>query len=282
MGRFSIHIARSRASATIAVALVAGLAARSLGAHDFFLRATAFDVPRDTTITLTAYNGTFTSSANVVTPDRLVRLDAASNGVVRPLDRSAWVPGPDSLTRLTIATGAPGTLVVGAETAPKVLALDGAAFNAYLAEDGLPDELAARRRDGLLPLPARESYAKGVKAVLRVGGEAGRGWDVVLGHAAELVPLDDPYALRRGGALRVKALGQGQPLAGQLVLAGGRSPRGARLPVQSLRTDAEGVARVRLTQAGQWYVKFIHLRRAPAGDSLTHISRWATLTFGVK
>lgn len=278
----TFRITQRRAIGLAALALAAAGAATRLGAHDFFLRATAFEVPPDTVITLAAYNGTFSSSVSVVATDRLLKLDAAHNGVVRAVDRAAWVPGTDSLTRLTLNTGAAGSLVVGAETAPRVLALDATAFNAYLADDGIPDELAARRRDGTANQPSRESYAKSVKAVLRVGGMAGSGWDVVLGHAAEVVPVDDPYALRRGATLRVRALGQGRPLAGQLVLAGGRSPRGLRFPVQSVRTDADGVARVRLTQPGQWYVKFIHMRRAPAGDSLTHVSRWATLTFGVK
>jgi hypothetical protein len=274
-------VSRRRVAVAVGVVVVAFAAAWPLSAHDFFLRATAFDVPRDTAVVLTAYNGTFSTSANAVTPDRLTRLDVARRGVVSPLDRAAWVPGTDSLTRVRVETGAPGTLVVGAETAPRVLALDAAAFNGYLADDGIPDELAARRRDGTAGTPSRESYAKGVKAVLRVGGVSGTGFDVVLGHAAELVPVDDPYAVRRGGTLRVRALGQGVPLANHLVLAGGRSPTGARLPVQSVRTDSAGVARIRLTRAGQWYVKFIHMRRAAAGDTLTHLSRWATLTFGV-
>jgi uncharacterized GH25 family protein len=105
---------------------------------------------------------------------------------------------------------------------------------------------------------------------------------VVLGHEAELVPLDDPYAVRRGGILRVRALGQGAPLAAQLIVAGGRMASGARIPVQQVRTDAEGIARVRITHAGAWYVKFIHMRRGAPGDTLTHVSRWASLTFGAR
>lgn len=264
------------------VAAVLTLAASTLGAHDFFLRATTYDVPADTTVTLAAYNGTFSRSANAVDRERLISLVAVRDGSLTPLGREAWVTAPDSTARLTVATGAPGTLVIGAETAPRVLALPADQFNAYLADDGIPDELAARRRDGTAAEDSRESYAKGVKVVLRVGGRSGRGFDAVLGHAAEVVPLEDPTTLRRGAVLRVRALGNGHPLARTLVVAGGRQPSGARMPVQRVRTDADGVARIRLTHGGQWYVKFIHMRRTAAGDSLTHVSRWASLTFGVR
>lgn len=262
--------------------LALAITASAIGAHDFFLRPSVTDVPADTTITLVAYNGTFSRSANAVERDRLVSLVAVRDGAVSPLPREQWTTAPDSTARLALSTGAPGTLVVGAETAPRVLALPAADFNAYLADDGIPDELAARRRDGTAANGSRESYAKGVKTILRVGGRSGRGFDAVLGHAAELVPLDDPTTLRRGQVLRVRALGAGQPLARQLVLAGGRQPSGARIPVQSVRTDADGVARIRIAQGGHWYVKFIHMRRAAAGDTLTHLSRWASLTFGVR
>lgn len=257
------------------------LVASTAGAHDFFLRATSWDVPADTTTTLHAYNGTFSRSENAVAPERLVSLAAARNGRVEPLAPASWTPAPDSTTRLAVPTGGPGTLVVAAATAPRTLALPAAEFNQYLADDGLPDELAARRRDGTSDQPSRESYAKSVKAVLRVGGRSGGGHDVVFGHDAELVPIDDPYGIRRAGTLRVRALAGGTPAGGQLVIAGGRLASGARIPVQQVRTDAEGIARIRLTHRGSWYVKFIHMRRAPAGDSLTHVSRWASLTFGV-
>lgn len=265
------------------LAVAAAMAsAASLGAHDFFLRATAWEVPADTTLVLAAYNGTFSRSANAVTADRLVSLVMARNGQVMSLPPSVWAAAPDSTAHVTLESGAAGTLVVGAATAPRVLALSAGEFNAYLADDGIPDELTARRRDGTASQPSRESYAKAVKAVLRVGGRAGGGHDVVLGHEVELVPLDDPYTIRRGGILRIRALGNGQPLAKQLVLAGGRQAAGARIPVQEVRTDAEGIARIRLTHRGSWYAKTIRMERRPAGDSLTHVSRWASLTFGAR
>lgn len=48
-----------------------------------------------------------------------------------------------------------------------------------------------------------------------------------------------------------------------------------------MRTDANGVVDVGAGSRGVWYVKFINMRQIPAsaGDSATHKSKWATLTF---
>lgn len=55
---------------------------------------------------------------------------------------------------------------------------------------------------------------------------------------------------------------------------------GARLPVQKLVTNSEGIASVVLRSAGVWYVKFIDMTRATE-PGLDYISQWATLTFAL-
>jgi hypothetical protein len=263
-------------------ALLVACAAPVLGAHDFFLRPTAFDVAANTSITIPALNGTFSQSANAVGAERLTSLVALRNGTRNTLPLTSWGEGADSTAQVTLNSGVAGRLIVGVETAPRVLALDGAAFNSYLADDGIPDELAARRRDGTANDSTRESYAKSAKTMLRVGNGPATGWDATLGHEVELVPLRDPYSVRAGQRLQLRALSRGVPLPAQVVVAGGRRMDGARISAQTVRTDANGVATIRLTHAGQWYVKFIRMRRAAPGDSITHESRWSSLTFGVR
>lgn len=63
-------------------------------------------------------------------------------------------------------------------------------------------------------------------------------------------------------------------------MAGGRTPSGARIPQQRVKSDANGVARIRLTHRGRWYVKFIHME--PVSDSVDYESKWATLTFEIR
>jgi uncharacterized GH25 family protein len=118
--------------------------------------------------------------------------------------------------------------------------------------------------------------------VLQVGGQRSSGFDRVLGYPAELVPLDNPYALRAGASLRVRALVDGRPVANQYVVTGGRTAGGGRIAQRGVRTDSDGVARVALRSAGVWYVKFIHMTRASEDTTIDYESKWASLTFQVR
>jgi hypothetical protein len=255
--------------------------AGALFGHDLFLRPTRFFVPENSEVTIHVLNGTFSKSEGAVTRDRLRALDLISPASVSPLDTSAWVPTGDT-TVLTLRTGEAGTYVVGASLKPRELRLEAKDFNTYLATDGVPDVLEARRRSGELDKPARERYHKHVKAVLQVGTERSSGFDRALGYPAELVPLDNPYALQVGASLRVRALVDGRPVANQYVVSGGRRAGGARIAQRAVRTDTDGVARVPLRSAGVWYIKFIHMARATGDTTIDYESKWATLTFQVR
>lgn len=287
----------SRRRRVLAAGLTLGLTglavlADRLGAHDLFLKPEAFFVAPGQRVTVAVLNGTFTTSEAVVTRDRLRDLSVVTPSGRVAGDTTAWVPdtaraassastAAGKRTRWTVPVGDAGTYVLGASLSPRLIALSAADFNQYLAEDGLPDVLAARRASHTLDRPARERYSKHVKALVQVGDTRGADVGARLGYPAELIPLDNPYALRPGGILRVRALVDGAPVANQTVLAGGRTAGGARLPAQSTRTDRDGVARVRLAR-GVWYVKFIRMVPASPGDSVDYESKWATLTFAVR
>jgi uncharacterized GH25 family protein len=48
-----------------------------------------------------------------------------------------------------------------------------------------------------------------------------------------------------------------------------------------LVTDTEGAIRVRLTSAGAWYVKAVHMREVADAEA-NYESRWSTMTWGVR
>ncbi|WP_115462189.1 DUF4198 domain-containing protein [Winogradskyella aurantiaca] len=50
---------------------------------------------------------------------------------------------------------------------------------------------------------------------------------------------------------------------------------------QQLRTNTEGIVAVNLPEDGIYYIRTIHMVEANDNDELTHVSKWATLTFGV-
>ena len=267
---------RIAAVTTVLVLCVVAVAA----AHDMFARPARFFVAENTTVLVRVLNGTFSTSENSIARPRVADVSVVSPAGRARLDTTAWSTAGDTST-FQVRTGAAGTYVIGVSTRANVIPLSAKDFNLYLREDGIPDVLAARRNAGELQKDVRERYHKHVKAILQVGNARTDHWATALGYPAEIVPLENPYGLTRGGTLRVRTLVDGQPMANQYVLYGGRTLREGRIQQHSVRSDANGVARIPLRVAGTWYVKFIHM--APvAGDTVEYESKWATLTFQVR
>ena len=275
------------AGAAIGAALVA--AASLASAHELFLHPRGFLVAPHATITLPVLNGTFTASENAIERARIVDLSLRGPGGRVAIDRATWTErDPRSTVRVTF--GGPGTYVVGVDIGARTIALDGQAFDRYLAEEGITPILDRRRATGRLGRPARESYAKAAKTLIAVTDASGHlaardGGSAALaasGYAAEIVPLIDPYSVGLGATVPVRALIGGQPLAGWTIHAGGTIGTGiAAIPTQVLTTDRNGRADVRLTHDGHWFVAFVHMVEEPPGGDVDYVSRWATLTFGV-
>ncbi|MEP7344335.1 MAG: DUF4198 domain-containing protein [Gemmatimonadaceae bacterium] len=254
----------------------------SLLAHDLFLKLTDYFVSPNTAVKVAVLNGTFSTSENYITRDRLADVSLVGGGKRSTLDTAAWTPSADEKSgSISIRVGPPGTYVLGASTRPRELKLGGKEFNAYLKEEGLTDMLAQRERLGELDVASNERYHKHVKAIFQVGDTRTDDFSVVLGYPAEIVPAQNPYELKVGAELSVRCLLAGQPAANVVVLSGGRTPSGARIPLQSVRTGADGIARLKITSKGLWYVKFISMEKTTR-DGLTVESKWATLTFGVR
>ena len=212
----------------IGAALVA--VASLASAHELFLHPRGFHVAPHATITLPVLNGTFAASENAIERTRITDLSLRGPGGRTPIDRATWTErDPRSTVRVTVA--GPGTYVVGVEIGARTIALDGPAFDRYLAEEGITPILDRRRATGRLGQPARESYAKAAKTLIAVTDAAGHlaapardGASAALvasGYAAEIVPLVDPYTVGVGATIPVRALVGGRALAGWTIRAGG-------------------------------------------------------------
>ena len=255
--------------------------AGALAAHDMFLRPSQHFAAENSTVLIRLLNGTFSKSENAITRDRLVDVAIVSpTGRVR-LDTALWSVAGDTSTFM-LKTGKAGTYVLGASTRPRVLGLPPKEFNQYLADDGMPDELAARRTEGRLNDPSTERYHKHVKALVQVGAQPDSGYKTVLGYPAEVVPLQNPYLLKVGATLDVRVLVDGKPMAGQFIQYGGRTPTEGRVAQRDVRSDADGIAHLRLDRRGTYYVKFIRMARLTGDAEANYESKWATLTFAVR
>ena len=265
----------------LAVALPLLLVAAPLFAHDMFLRLEQFFVAPNATVTVRLFNGTFILSENSITPDRLADVAVVSPAGRVKVDVAQWSATGDTST-FPMRTGAAGTYVVGVSTRPRVLEMSGENFNAYLRSDGIPDELAARRAQRRLTERAKERYQKHVKALVQVGATPGNTFGTVLGYPAELVPLQNPYALKVGAVLDIRILVDGKPVANQFVQYGGLSTSNGRVAQRNLRSDAAGVVHIPLGRTGTYYVKFISMVRLSNDPEADHASKWGSLTFAVR
>lgn len=265
---------------SITICLLA-LAATTAFAHDLFFRMDNFLVEPNSTTRIRALNGTFSVSENSITRDRLRDLSVVSASGRVHADTSLWSTTGDTSV-FTLRSGGAGTYVVGASLLPREITLTAKEFNTYLDDDGIPDVLALRKTNGELGKPATERYSKHIKALVQVGAARTGDFAAVLGYPAEIVPLDNPYELKTGATLRVRTMVDGKPVANQLVVSGGRLPGGARLTERRVRSDANGVARVRLASRGQYYVKFISMVPYRGAEKIDYESKWATLTFEIR
>jgi uncharacterized GH25 family protein len=275
----SDHTRLARRTGTVTIALLLVTAAVAT-AHDMFVKPARFFVAENAEVLVRVLNGTFSKSENAIARSRVRDISVVGPAGRQQLDTAVWSAEGDT-SSFRVQTGAAGTYVLAASTRPNVIALEAKDFNLYLREDGIPDVLAERRQTGELERPARERYAKHVKALIQVGQARSDHFVTELGYPAELVPMDNPYALTRARTLRVRTLVDGQPAANQFVLYGGRTPNGGRIAQRSVRSDSVGVARIPLRGPGVWYVKFINMTRTPA-DTVDYESKWATLTFLIR
>jgi hypothetical protein len=255
--------------------------AATLAAHDLFLTLGTFFLEQHSTARVQVMNGTFTTSDGAVDRTRLRDLSLVGGGERQALDSRLWDSAGPRMAALWVPVTEPGTYVLGASLLPRNITLEAKDFNAYLAEEGIVPIIELRAERGETNKTARERYHKHVKALLQVGDRRSDDFADTLGYPAELVPVENPYSLVRGDTLRVRALVESKGVPGQVVLAGGRTRAGSRIPQQRAIADESGVAAIRLNRAGRWYVKFIHMEPVQS-DSVDYESKWATMTFEVR
>ena len=120
-----------------------------------------------------------------------------------------------------------------------------------------------------------------MKAV--VGRGSSKAWRHQQGHALELVPAQDPAALKAGDPLAIEVAWHGEPWQGEVkaTYAGydGRSDDGYAL---TLQTDGDGVARFVPAASGYWLVRAHAGEDYPDPSVCDRRSYYSTLTFVIR
>ena len=262
---------RQTRRASVAVTAIA-LASTIVQAHDFWIEPSTFRPELGVRFAVGLFVGQELVGEPVPRrPQRIERFVLLGRGTERIGGKSGAHPAGSVRAR------EPGLHVVVYESDFAAIVLEAPRFEAYLRAEGLERIVALRAERGEADEPGREIYARCAKALVRVGGSA-VGEDRVVGLPLELVAIDDPYDAGANGAIEVRLLFRGAPLAGALVV--GRS-RAAPAEPLAIRTDSAGRARLALAHPGLWLVKAVHMVEAEDRAPTDWASYWASLTFEI-
>jgi uncharacterized GH25 family protein len=257
------------------VALVLLAVAGPAGAHDFWIEPDAAEPAVGGLVRLRLLVGHGTEREEYPRTERhLVRFWSRGPG------GEAEVPGLAGVSPAGLLRPAkPGLHVVAYRSRPTKHVMEAAAFEAYLAEEGLDEALRVRRERGHADRPGREAFSRCAKALLAVGGSAEGAFRERSGLDLELLPLENPCLLVPPADLPLSLLWKGEGAPGVRV-----SAYLSEDPAHTVagRTDEEGRVRLRLGKPGRWIVRSVHIRAVEGDPETDWESTWASLTFTVR
>lgn len=259
-------------SALVISAIV--LAAATALAHDFWLSPSSFRPKTDEEVTIRHLVGEhLEGESRKRNESRIETFVARGPGGAEVAVTGKT--GDDPAGRVTCP--ADGTWVVGFRSKGTSISLEAEKFEAYLRDEGLGHVIEERERLGEREKKGLEFYSRQAKAILSAGkGEPG-GHDRVLGLRLELVPDANPYRAAAGDEIAFRVLFEGKAIAGVLVRA--TSQAKPKEPVEA-RTDADGRVKLRLADAGMWFVGGVHMVRSDVKKTFADWeSLWASVTF---
>jgi uncharacterized GH25 family protein len=238
--------------------------------HEFWIEPSDFRPPVGSVVAARVMVGeNFLGEAKLRDDSHILRFEMVGPGGGTPM---IGRPGaePAGLARIPAA----GVYLVGYESQPRKVSLEGDKLDQYIREEGLEPFFRGGR-----PEKIEDRYSRYAKSLLVAGGAApaARGWEKKLGFALELVPERDPAGIAAGASLPLILLRDGRPLAGAQVSARKRGQPATRL---TARSDDHGRVSFQLPEPGVWMVNSVFIRPVP-GSADDWESLWASLTFEI-
>ncbi len=180
----------------------------------------------------------------------------------------------------TVEPVEPGTSVVGLALKGKLIELDRAKFEQYLASEGAEAALRILRGRGG-DEPQRELYTKFAKTYIEAGGTPSAAAPPAIGHALEIEPQSNPSSWMVGQKARVRVYKNGKPAAG-LRVSTGREGLPPHAYGTTVTTDRDGYADFTLDAPGLWFLRTHTIDNVKhAGGEYDWASLWASMTFPV-
>lgn len=185
----------------------------------------------------------------------------------------------------TVTLASPGTHLIALANTPKFLSMRADSFLLYLKEDGLDNVIQARQRQNDTQKRSREYYQRCVKTLIQAGNKPDSTFALNTGMPLEIIPVQNPYALKPGQPVSFQILFEQKPLAMALVRYWNRTA-GNQLHQEQQRSDAQGRVRFQL-RSGSNMVSLVRMIPHTGQDETglppaDWISYWGSLTFGCR
>lgn len=191
-----------------------------------------------------------------------------------------------AIPTLNLPLVTPGAHLVSFDSQPNQISLPADRFDAYLHDEGLDFIKAQREAAGNAGKPGRERYRRHIKTLLRVsstGAAPAAGTDMMYaartGQRLEIVPSNDPLAMKPGDALGLQVFFDDKPLAGALLKAWNK--QGGQTLIIRARTAADGKATFNLPYAGGWMISVVHMVPSTGVKDTDWDSHWGNLSFNL-
>ena len=177
----------------------------------------------------------------------------------------------------------PGTYVIGWESEPIFLKVEPEIFEKYIRIEGYMEASDLRTKTNRQKEPGREYYTRFIKTYIQVGPRVSDDFKRPFGYRIEILPMQNPCSLMVGSEFDVLVLYNGKPYANRKIMATYDSY--SNLPedyAQVTMTDAEGIAKFRITHKGLWLVRTNAMESLEGNRDADWQSFWANVTFEVK
>ncbi len=170
-----------------------------------------------------------------------------------------------------------GTAMVTFNSNNSFIQLDSAKFNDYLKEDGLNDALQYRTTHHELDSSGREYYQRSVKTLVQVG-VASESISHTTDLPLDIVPVTNPYFLKKGDSMKVKIYFKKQLLAGQLLKLWHRV--GDQTLETDITTGENGQCSFEVLPTGKWMLSTVKMIRLENDEKANWQSYWGSCTWG--
>lgn len=238
-------------------------------AHDTWVMGAGDSGRAGTAFQLDLTSGeTFANDDFAIEASRVLHAVVRERGVARPLPMPSATPR--TLRYLWTPTS-PGIATIGIELKPRTLELEPKLIDEYLGEINADAGVRAAWKALGGTQKWTESYSKHAMTFVRVTPAranikwmADKLWKRPLGLGLEIVPENDPTALRGGDTLFVRVLRHGLPQSGFSVGA----MKEGRTKATFFDTDSAGRTGVVLDTGGRWLINGTSLRRSTTGATV--------------